>query len=370
MYKNIFKPIKIRDLEIKNRVVFAPTSMGYDREAYLKKLIEIASGEVGLIVIGDISVADSFHKGIPTLSDDVHIDYYKKVTDAVHKYGCKISAQLFHPDYDIDSIKELMKTKSASREEVREKIKESMYSYINNMSKEKIDDIQNSFVKAAIRAKKAGFDMIQVHGDRLLGSFSSSIFNKRNDEYGGSAENRVKMSVEVVKKIRSEINDIPIDYKLGIRKENPDLGKGGPCLDEVETFVNLLDEAGVDSFHVAIANHSFIKDTIPANNHPYLKGEGCFLDLAKEVKKHTNKFVCGVGKLQTPEFINNVLENDLDMIALSRQLIADDKWAIKVKEGREQEINYCRFCNVKCTNSLMNGTPFGCILQEKSKDVI
>lgn len=370
MYENIFKHIKIRDLEIKNRVVFAPTSMGYDRETYLKKLIEIASGEVGLIVIGDISVKDSFHKGIPTLSDDIHIDYYKKVTDAVHKYGCKISAQLFHPDYDIDSIKELMKTKEITREQVREKIKESMYSYINEMSKEKINDIQNNFVEASLRAKKAGFDMIQIHGDRLLGSFSSNIFNKRNDEYGKSAENRAKMSVEVVKKIRSEIDNMPIDYKIGIRKENPDIGKGGPTIDEVETFVKLLDKAGVDSFHVAIANHSLIKDTIPGNNHPHLKGEGCFLDLAKEVKKYTNKVVCGVGKLKTPKFINSILENDLDMIALSRQLIADDKWAIKLKEGREEDINYCRFCNVKCTNSLMNGTSFGCILHEINKEEI
>jgi 2,4-dienoyl-CoA reductase-like NADH-dependent reductase (Old Yellow Enzyme family) len=366
MYENIFEPIKIRNLEIKNRVVFAPTSMGYSKEEYLNKLINIASGEVGLIIIGDVSVVDSFHEEMITLSDDKHIDYFKKITDEIHKYGCKISAQLFHPDYDIDSIKHLINEKKIGREQIREIMKESMYSYVNDMSIEKISEIQEKFVKASVRAKKAGFDIIQVHGDRLLGSFSSSIFNNRNDEYGGSTENRAKMSMEIVDKIRHELYEMVIDYKLGIRKENPSIGKGGPSLKEVEIFVDLLDKAGVDSFHVAIANHSSIKDTIPANNHTYLNEEGCFLDLAKEVKKYTNKVVCTVGKLKTPDFINNILKNDVDMVGLSRQLIADDKWVIKVKEGRLKDIDYCRFCNIKCTNALMNRTSFGCILHDNN----
>ena len=364
MYDNIFKSIKIRNLEIKNRIVFAPTSMAYDKETYIEKLINMASGEVGLIVIGDISVVDSFHHTIPTLSDDKHIDSYKRITDAVHKYGCKISAQLFHPDYDVETIKESIKLKSSSREHLREMMKESTCNYVNDMPKSEIDKIQNNFVEAAIRAKESGFDMVQVHGDRLLGSFSSSIFNKREDEYGGNTENRSRMSVNIVKKIREELYDMPIDYKLGIRKENPDIGKGGPTIEEVETFVTLLDKAGVDSFHVTIANHSLIKDTVPPSNHPYLKNEGCFLDLAKEVKKYTDKVVCAVGKFKTPEFIDSVLENDVDMVALSRQFIADNKWVIKVKEGKAEDIDYCRFCNVKCTNALMNGTPFGCVLHD------
>lgn len=362
MYENIFKNIKIRNLEIKNRVDFAPTSMGYSQSEYFNKLISLASGGVGLIIIGDISVSDSLNKSMPTLADDKHIDYFKNITNELHKYGCKVSAQLFHPDYDTSHIKEFMNEKNIDREQIREIMKESMITYVNNISNEKIHGIQDSFVRAAVRAKKAGFDMIQVHGDRLLGSFSSSIFNKRTDAYGGSAENRAKMSMEIVKKIRIELFDMPIDYKLGIRKENPNIGKGGPSANEVEEFVKILDKAGVDSFHVSIANHSLISDTIPAYNHPYLKNEGCFLDLAKLVKGYTNKVVCGVGKLRAPDFIDNVLNGDIDMVGLSRQLIADDKWVIKVSEGRLQDINYCRFCNVKCTNALMNGTSFGCVL--------
>lgn len=366
MGKNIFKPIKIRDLEVKNRIVFAPTSMGYDTETTFNKIVNIAKGGTGLIIIGDVSVRSSFHQGLQTLADDKYIDYFKKLTDEVHRYGCKISAQLFHPEYDVDYIAQVIRANKGNREEIRSLLKENMVDYVNNLAKEKINEIQDGFVTAAIRGEKAGFDMIQIHGDRLLGSFSSSIFNNREDEYGGNEKNRVRMSVEIIKKIRERLPNVPIDYKLGIRKENPNIGKGGPVVSEIKTFVTLLDNAGVDSFHVTIANHSTIKDTIPAHNHEHLKGEGCFLDLATEVKRYTDKVVCGVGKISSPQFVENTLTEDIvDMVALSRQLIADDQWVAKVKAGKEDDIKYCKFCNVKCTNALMNNTEFGCILHKK-----
>lgn len=365
MYENIFKPIKIRDLEIKNRIIFAPTSMGNNAEEKFNKIVNIAKGDTGLIIIGDVSVRSSFHSGIPTLEKDEYIEYFKKITDEVHKYGCKISAQLFYPDYDVDYIKELIKSNSKNRDEIKKLLKENMITYVNDISKEKIIEIQNAYVQAAVRAEKAGFDMIQIHGDRLLGSFSSSIFNKRKDEYGGSEKNRANMSVEIIKKVRKKLPNMPMDYKLAIRKENPNIGKGGPSFNEIKTFVTLLDNAGIDSFHVTIANHSTIKDTIPAYNHPYLKGEGCFFDLASEVKKYTNKIVCGVGKLKSPDFIEKALkEKVVHMVALSRQLIADDSWALKVKLGRKEEIQYCKFCNIKCTNALISNSDFGCVLQK------
>lgn len=366
MYKEIFKPIKIRNLEIKNKIVFAPTSLGNDSKKRFDKLVKIAKGGVGLIVIGDVSVRSSFHKGIPTLEKDEYIEYFKNVIDELHKYGCKVSAQLFYPEYDVDYVIGLIKSNEISRDEIRSVLKENTINYINDMSKDKINKIQQDFVEAAIRANKCGFDMIQIHGDRIIGSFSSGIFNKRKDEYGGNEENRARMSSEIVKKVREALPEMIIDYKLGIRKENPDIGKGGPTISEVKTFVTLLDNAGVDSFHVAIANHSTIKDTIPAYNHSYLEGEGCFLDLAKEVKKYTNKIVCGVGKLKSPHFINSILKEEIvEMIGLSRQFIADEEWTLKVKEERENEIKYCRFCNY-CTNSLLNNTEFGCILNKNN----
>ena len=94
------------------------------------------------------------------------------------------------------------------------------------MSKGKIQKIIAGFGKAAVLAKQAGFDMVQVHGDRMCGSFSSSIFNQRTDEYGGSAENRARFAMEAVSAVRAAVPGMPIDYKLAVRQEKPHFGNG------------------------------------------------------------------------------------------------------------------------------------------------
>lgn len=364
MYENILKAIEIGNLKLKNRIVFAPTSWNYSEKESLEKFGNLAKGGVGLIVVGDINVSTPLAKTTMSLKNEDHRNHLKLIIDEVHKYGCAISAQLFHSEYDTLKILESMQKDKLNGVAIRDLIKISTNEYINNLSVSEILKIQNSFVESAKLAKDLGFDMIQIHGDRLLGSFSSNIFNLREDDYGGNVKKRAVMSIEIVEKIRAALPDFPIEYKLPIRKLSPDIGKGGSTLEESSTFVTGLDKAGIDSFHVCIANHSKLEDTIPSFKHPYLLGEGCFLDLATEVRKHTNKIVCTVGKLQTPEFIDEILENKVDMVALSRQLIADTNWVNKVEKNETDAIKYCKFCNVKCTGSLINRTAFGCILDK------
>ena len=131
-----------------------------------------------------------------------------------------------------------------------------MAPYITGMSKGKIQKIIAGFGKAAVLAKQAGFDMVQVHGDRMCGSFSSSIFNQRTDEYGGSAENRARFAMEAVSAVRAAVPGMPIDYKLAVRQEKPHFGNAGVLEEELPVFVPLLEKAGVTSFHVTLANHS------------------------------------------------------------------------------------------------------------------
>ena len=104
--------------------------------------------------------------------------------------------------------------------------------------------------------------MIQIHGDRMCGSFSSSIYNHRTDEYGGTAENRARFAVEAVSAVREKLPDMPIDYKLAVRQENPHYGNAGVIEDELKVFVPMLEKAGVTSFHVTLANHSDLENTI------------------------------------------------------------------------------------------------------------
>ena len=169
--------------------------------------------------------------------------------------------------------------------------------------------------------------MVQVHGDRMCGSFSSSLFNHRTDRYGGSPENRARFAVEAVSAIRRRLPNVPIDYKLAVRQENPHYGNAGVLEEELPIFVPLLEQAGVTSFHVTLADHGELTDTIPPKNHPEFGAEGCFLKFCDQVRQLTKLPICGVGGLTDPDFVEEQLRSGrIDCAAMSRQLIADPDW--------------------------------------------
>lgn len=356
--EKLFTPLTIRSTTLKNRIVFAPTTTGSDSLLFLQKIIE---GNAGLIILPDVSVIPSM-LGMPSLDTLRWAPYFKQIIDMAHAHGCHVSVQLFHPEYDIDLMMQLFQRRGEiPPEEMRRQMAESMKSYVDALTAEQIEAIIGKFATAALHAQQIGFEMIQIHGDRLVGSFSSSLFNHRTDAFG----NRPAFACRVLEKVRQTVPEMIIDYKAAIRTENPPLGKGGILIDEVPEFIPQLEAAGADMFHVALANHSTIRDTIPAANHPQLKGEGCFLHMARAVKAEATKPLCAVGKLQHPEFIEQILQEGFELAALSRQLIADPAWGRKVEEGRTDEITYCTYCNSRCVSSIMTGKPISCILHEK-----
>lgn len=364
MYDTLLSPIQIGEIALKNRLAFAPTTLGYSPAEQIEKYRAVAQAGTALIIIGDISVLPSFHQQGHSLTNEAEASKLKIFTDVIHQAGGKVAAQLFCPDYDAVEVAKWfadVKTDRLSATEMRQKMNDGIGQYVTNMSLEKITAIQNAFVSAALLAQKAGFDLLQLHGDHLLGSFSSSLFNQRTDCYGGSPQNNLRFALEVITKIK-DVCPLAIEYKLAIRQENPHYGNAGILLEDVPLLVPLLEEAGIDSFHVTIANHGNLEDTIPTVSHAYFQREGCFLYLADAVKAHTRKPVCGVGKLSSPDFINNQLSNGrIDMAAMSRQLIADDQWLAKVTNRKHSEINRCVCCNKRCVDALRNHRKFGCI---------
>lgn len=351
---NIFMPIKIGNVEIKNRIMFPPLTTSFEERGGIitPKAIEfyreIAKGGAGLIVVGDVSAVAAFSK-TPTLHHDGLIEGHKNLTDAVHKEGSKIAAQIYYPEVDPDIITNEMK---ANGMPAALKLHHKLFNeYVNEVDKAGIEKIQNLIVDVAIRAKKAGYDILQLHGDRLIGMFCSPILNKRTDEYGGSFENRARFVLEVMDKLRAALPDMPIDYKMSIIRMNPRKGFGGPTLDEAKILVKWLEEKGVNSFHVALANHGELINTIPSMGmEPY----GCFLDLSEEIKSVATVPVSCVGRILKPSMVGAILDtNKADIVALGRQLVADPNWPVKVLEGREDEIRYCIMCNKGCADRLL-----------------
>ena len=349
MYETINSPINYGGLELKNRIIFAPTTFGLAEDEYFEKIRKIAAGGCAMVIIGDVPVGKSqFEK---SLFDKKGFAHYQKLVEIVHSYDCRICAQLHQTDSNMLAMLKYVPgvlTKKISMEELRPLLNAEVAPYISKLSTRKIHKIINGFGEAAVLAVKAGFDMVQVHGDRMCGSFSSTVFNHRTDEYGGSAENRARFAVEAVKAIRSRLPEIPIDYKLAVRQEDPHYGN-----------------AGVTSFHVTLANHSSLEDTIPPANHPYFKEQGCFLKFCDEVRQYTDKPITGVGGLNQPDFVEQQLASGrITCAAMSRQLLADPEWPNKVASGQIKEIHRCVRCNKKCLGGLQQHQGTHCIYEK------
>jgi 2,4-dienoyl-CoA reductase-like NADH-dependent reductase (Old Yellow Enzyme family)/thioredoxin reductase len=355
----LFEPIQIGNVQLKNRIVFPPMSTAYEERGMITDrsvnfYTTIAEGGTSLVIVGDLSIQPSFAP-TPFVFDDMFIPGLKRLTDAVHEKDTKIAAQLFHQEYDTNEIGALMKT--GGREAAMKKLHEEMRNYSNRISKDDIQAILEKFAAAAKRVQQAGFDIIQIHGDRLIGMFASPIINQRTDEYGGSLENRARFALEVVRRIKAAVPEMAIDYKMAVIRTDPPMGKGGPTIEESKTMAQWLVEAGVDSFHVALANHDNIGFTIPAmGTQPY----GCFVDMAAAVKSAVNVPVAAVGRILFPEMAEKILaDGQADIISLGRGLIADPEWPLKVKNGKTNEIRYCIMCN-HCTDCLPKRMPVGC----------
>ena len=362
----LLEKINIGNITLKNRVMFPPLTTGYEgRDGSLtKQSIEfyerLAKGGVSYIVIGDVSPINGF-TSTPKLYDDSQIDGFRKLCDSIHKYGAKVSAQIFHPEYDCDAINKIVAT--GDMKAVREKLHHDMQHFVNEVSEEGLKDIIDKMCNCAIRAQKAGVDIIQIHGDRLVGSLCSTILNKRNDKFGGTLENRTRFALELVKALKKAVPDMPIDYKFSV--VTPERGKGGINLDEAPTFAKWLEEAGVDMLHVAQANHTGnMADTIPPMGvQPY----GFFVDIAAQIKKSVNIPVSTVGRIFNPKMAESILEADkADIIGLGRILLADPDWVNKVKENKFEDIRECISCNKGCTDNIQNRKFLSCILNAEN----
>ena len=329
----ILQPIVVGGQTFKNRIMFPPLTTGYEKNGMISEqdmgfYTRLAKGGVGYIVMGDVAPINSFSP-TPKLFDDSQIPAFKALADSVHAYGTKLGVQIFHPEYDVDAINSLFMQKKF--DEMRQRLHHDMMFFTDEVSEEMLMSIIDKMCACAVRAQKAGVDVIQIHGDRLNGCLCSTRMNHRTDKFGGSLENRVRFARMLTRAIRKAVPDMVIDYKLSI--VTPQRGKGG--IDEADAvqFAQWLVEDGVDMFHVAQANHTGnMADTIPPMGvQPY----GFFVRIAGDIKKAVNVPVSAVGRIVDAEMAERVIESGMaDMVAVGRPLLADPDWGAKIAAGK------------------------------------
>ena len=365
MENMILQPIEVGGQTFKNRIMFPPLTTGYEKNGMISEqdmgfYTRLAKGGVGYIVMGDVAPINSFSP-TPKLFDDSQIPAFKALADSVHAYGTKLGVQLFHPEYDVDAINSLFMQKKF--DEMRQRLHHDMMFFTDEVSEEMLMAIIDKMCACAVRAQKAGVDVIQIHGDRLNGCLCSTRMNHRTDKFGGSLENRVRFARMLTRAIRKAVPDMVIDYKLSI--VTPQRGKGG--IDEADAvqFAQWLVEDGVDMLHVAQANHTGnMADTIPPMGvQPY----GFFVKIAGDIKKAVNVPVSAVGRIVDAEMAARVIESGMaDMVAMGRPLLADPDWGTKIAAGKACDIRRCISCNKGCTDAIQNRQFLSCVLNAEN----
>lgn len=365
MQNVILQPIEVGGQTFKNRIMFPPLTTGYEKNGMISEqdmgfYTRLAKGGVGYIVMGDVAPINSFSP-TPKLFDDSQIPAFKALADSVHAYGTKLGVQLFHPEYDVDAINSLFMQKKF--DEMRQRLHHDMMFFTDEVSEEMLMTIIDKMCACAVRAQKAGVDVIQIHGDRLNGCLCSTRMNHRTDKFGGSLENRVRFARMLTRAIRKAVPDMVIDYKLSI--VTPQRGKGG--IDEADAvqFAQWLVEDGVDMLHVAQANHTGnMADTIPPMGvQPY----GFFVKIAGDIKKAVNVPVSAVGRIVDAEMAERVIESGMaDMVAMGRPLLADPDWGTKIAAGKACDIRRCISCNKGCTDAIQNRQFLSCVLNAEN----
>jgi len=350
-YPNIFSEQKIGNVVIPNRLVMAPMGVGHFGAFFEERLVEFygarARGGIGLVFTENCYVSSFEEDPYPRFMTVPRFDSTNKISRAhaiaerVKLYGGIPGIQLgAGQGRNADAPVGGPVPKSASPCPVLN----APDIMCEEMSLEDIANKVAAFGRAAELALRCGFQVIEVHAHTgyLLEQFLSKSINKRNDQYGGSAENRFRFPKEILEAIRGKVgNQIAVTIRLSVDHMSED----GITLDEGLEYCKLAEQAGYDALHIDAGCHLKSYWTVPA---PYL-GKTPLVHLAREVRKVVNIPVITVGSFLMPQDAEDALANgDADFVALGRELLADPDWAKKAKLGKEDEIRGCIQCNEMC----------------------
>ena len=402
-YKMLFSPMKIGNVEIKNRIVMAPMLMDFGQingnatEQMMNYYEERAKGGTGLIIteitrVNDLTGASSF--GQLSVTKDRNIKPLAEMANRIHRHGAKLFVELHHPGRQnvnlmvntvpisvlCDKVmpgdsyskllynaivpvgKKMVEKDFFFKAAAPSKCNRSKFNNAVNreLSHKEIKQIVNQFAEGALRVKKAGCDGVELHAAHgyLIQQFLSPETNHRTDEYGGPLENRMRFLNEIIDKIRATCGkDFPIIVRLSVDEMYEKIGQKGRGYDLEEglKIAKALNGKGIDAIDVSSAGY----DTFNYWLEPVTFPCGWRKNLAEEVKKVVDIPVIAANLIRSPQQAEEQLEAGIqDFVSLGRPHIADPHWANKAKDGDEDKIRRCINC-LYCFESMMEGAYVG-----------
>lgn len=351
LYPNFLSPGKIGNVELKNRCIMPPMGTHRVKEDLMVNQVIIdyhkrrAEGGCALNVVEVACVHPSGVTGKDLgIFDDKFIPGLKKLADAIHEAGGKAAIQLWHGGRQIAS----KQTPWSSTDIPCPKMQIPPH----KMTTEEVYEMIEAYGDAAVRAEKAGFDIVGVHAAHgyLIDQFVNEYSNNRDDEFGGSFENRVRFGVEVIKNIRKKLQkDTPIFVRMNAEEG---VEEGGLKLEEGIKVAMAYEAAGADALDVSQGCNSAMAISTP----PYFLKEAFNEDNCAEIKKHVKIPVICPGRIISPEVAERVIsEGHADFVDIGRALLTDPDFVKKAEEGRSDEIVPCISCTQGCFSRIMKG---------------
>ncbi|MBU6392952.1 MAG: FAD-dependent oxidoreductase [Sphingomonadales bacterium] len=381
LYPHILSPGRIGSMELKNRI--AVTAMGVslseDDGTVGEQLIayheEQAKGGAALIISGVAGVAwpvGAVATGQTAISDDKFIPGLKAMTDRVHAHGAKIAVQLHHggfvasysaarwghplwgpavpPPYHGDFMDYFLPEELGG-------VGGAGMPQLKILEQADIDRAVQQFGEAARRAKEAGFDAIEIHGGHgyLLSSFTSPYTNTRTDSYGGSRENRLRLTLEVIAAIRAAVGK---DYPVWIKLDSREVGKpGGITIDDALANAKMVEAAGVDAITVTAYHDTGIGKLHSESNIPHI--ESFNLPATADIRSAVSIPVIGSGRVEPDAGDRAIGKGEVDFIAMGRKLLADPHLPNKLLAGEPEKVRPCIYCYT-CVSAIYMGQPSRC----------
>jgi 2-enoate reductase len=367
-YEKLFEPVQIGKVAIKNRIAMAPMGNlwpgfvdpdGSLTQRVIDYYVERAAGGCGLIITGINRATNLEPIACPYVSQNTQPSF-SELAEQVHYYGTRIFAQLTAGWGRV--LYTVWGDKPFSASEVPAYWQPETIT--RALSLEEIKEIISSLGKAAKILKDAGIDGVELHGHEgyLIDQFSTAIWNKRSDQYGGRLENRLRFAIEILNSIKEKAgDDFPVTFRFGLKHYIKGLGSGalkeedfveaGRDIPEGLEMAKMLEKAGFDASHVDAGCYDAWYWSHPTTYQPH----GSLVEMAEMVKKVVNIPVIAVGRLDIPELAEKTIKDGkADLIAIGRGLLADPQWPKKVHQGKVEDIRPCYACWDGCLSRGVN----------------
>lgn len=363
MFKTLFSPILINKTEIKNRIAYPSMGVLYSvdeklNDRYFNYYVERAKGGAGIVTVGPVGIGLlGVGLGAPSIASDDSLPSFSKLATAIRNAGARAWIQLYHGGAYVRPVQ------IGGQQPIAPTAHYSKFSgsEAREMTMEDIKNVQEAFIASAERAKKAGFDGVEIIASAgyLICQFLSPLTNKRTDEYGGSFENRVRFIREIIEQMRQRLGS---DYPITIRMAGNDFVPGSNTDLETPDFAKVYEKAGVDAINVTGGWHE--------SKVPQLTMEvprGAFTYLAQNIKNVVSIPVMASNRITDPYLAEEILCNgSADMVNLGRVLLADPYWPIKAQAGYPESIRPCVACLQGCMDELFDIKPVQCIVNPQA----